>query len=161
MQLYVLDYEPKKAVEYLADCHVIKMCLETAQILSSVRHNKGMLHISGCPKPYNPKHPVIVAVNSFKKANWLLEYNKAIQDEYFYRFGKKHAYFDLIYVYDDLKNRCIWNNYNENLDFARDFKDFQTNNQDLVGAFRDYYQFKKSIIKRWKYSKRNEPEWLM
>ena len=36
MQLFILDYNPKKAAQMLADTHVRKMCLETAQILSAI-----------------------------------------------------------------------------------------------------------------------------
>jgi hypothetical protein len=158
MQLYVLDYNPQKAVEYLADCHVIKMCLETAQILSYVRFNNGMEYIEGLPKPYNPKHPVIKAINSPEKINWLLDYNKAIHQEYIYRFNKEHAYHKIVDIYEGLRNSCGYSL--EHLDFARDFKDFSTPKKDLVESFKDYYRFKKSIIKRWKYSKRIEPDWM-
>lgn len=53
MQLFILDYEPSASVQMMSDCHVIKMCLETAQILSSVRFNKGFEHNEIIPKPYN------------------------------------------------------------------------------------------------------------
>ena len=81
-------------------------------------------------------------------------------NEYIYRFNKKHAYFDLIGIYNHLKDLSETDYEIDSLDFARDFKDFNTSKQDLVESFRDYYKFKKSIIKRWKYSKRNEPAWL-
>lgn len=160
MQLFVLDYNPIKSAEMLSDCHLIKMCLETAQILSSVRFNNGMNHLSVLPKPYNPKHPVILAINNSYKLNWLLDYNKALHNEYIYRFNKKHSYFELINIYETLRNKAIKNYNKENLDFARDFKDFSTDKFELIEAFRSYYRFKKSIIKRWKYTKRNEPVWL-
>lgn len=56
MQLYVLDKNPSKAVGMLADCHIIKMCLETAQILSSVIENNHLTKSENLPKPYNQNH---------------------------------------------------------------------------------------------------------
>ena len=35
MNIFVLDPDPEKAASMLCDCHVRKMCLETAQILSA------------------------------------------------------------------------------------------------------------------------------
>lgn len=160
MQLYVLDYNPQKSVEMLSNCHVIKMCLETAQILSSVRFNLGINRHDIMPKPYNPNHPVIKAINNNHKINWLLDYNRCLHNEYIYRFEKKHSYFKLIELYYDMKDNSINDVNVEFLDFARDFKDFNTNKTDLVESFREYYKFKKSIIKNWKYTKRKEPIWL-
>lgn len=73
MQLFILDFTPSVSVRMMSDCHVIKMCLETAQILSSVRFNKGFEHNCLIPKPYNPKHPVITAIDNQEKINWLLD----------------------------------------------------------------------------------------
>lgn len=161
MQLFILDYNPIKSVEMLSDCHIIKMCLETSQILSSIRFNKGLKWISPLPKPYNPNHPVILAINNSDKLNWLLDYNQALHDEFVFRFNKKHCYFDLIKYYENLRDNAILNYKKSNLTFARDFKNFNTNKIDLVESFRDYYKFKKSIIKRWKYTNREEPKWLI
>ena len=36
MQLFILDHDPGRVPAMLCDVHVRKMCLETAQILSSV-----------------------------------------------------------------------------------------------------------------------------
>ena len=160
MQLYVLDYNTQKSVEMLSNCHVIKMCLETSQILSSVRFNLGVDLNNLMPKPYNPNHPVIKAINNNHKINWLLDYNRCLHNEYIYRFDKKHSYFKLIELYEDMRDNSINELNIDFLDFARDFKDFNTNKTDLVESFREYYKFKKSIIKNWKYTKRKEPIWL-
>jgi hypothetical protein len=42
MNIFVLDDDPKKAAEMLCDRHVVKMCVETAQILSGVMLRRGM-----------------------------------------------------------------------------------------------------------------------
>ena len=32
--------------------------------------------------------------------------------------------------------------------------------KEIVEAYREYYRFKKSIIRNWKYTNAEEPEWL-
>ena len=158
MQLFILDKNPEVAVKMLADCHIIKMCLETAQILSSVINNMQKENDPNLPKPYNPKHPVIKAINSQCKINYVLKYNKALHNEYIHRFKKQHAYFKLIQIYERIlfTPTKITHDYS----FAMDFKNFNTTETDIFNAFKQYYKFKKSIIKRWKYTNAIEPEWL-
>ncbi|MBQ9501643.1 MAG: hypothetical protein IJU70_05760 [Lentisphaeria bacterium] len=67
MQLFVLDRSPRRAARYLADVHVRKMCLECAQILSCVLCARGGGLEPGMPRPYNPAHPVVRAVDTQAK----------------------------------------------------------------------------------------------
>ena len=83
MQLFVLDYDPGRAAVMLCDVHLRKMCLETAQILSSVLFRQGRGLLPEMPKAYNPAHPVIRAVDTPQKINWVLLYNYALHGEYF------------------------------------------------------------------------------
>ena len=59
MQLFILDYAPRRAAGMLCDVHLRKMCLETAQILSSVLFLQGRELCPEMPRVYNPAHPVI------------------------------------------------------------------------------------------------------
>lgn len=158
MQLYVLDHDPTRAVQFLADVHVIKMCLETVQILSGVIVNSGGSPFSAMPRPYNPAHPVIRAVDSPAKLNWLLLYNWNLQCEFLFRFQKRHAYFDLSVI----SFEKLWSPHSsaDCSGLARSFKNFSTFESDLILAFREYYRFKKTQISRWKYTRRPEPAWL-
>lgn len=163
MQLFILDESPQIAVECLSDIHLRKMCVETAQILSSVFFNSGWLVKKPFPKPYNPNHPIIKAINSYKKIEWVVQYNKWLHREYEYRFDKLHAYHSLCSNYEDLMNLVFAPDINNQIDiqsFCRDFKDFSSNESNIVDAYRGYYRYKKSIINRWHYTKRNEPNWL-
>ena len=69
MNIFVLDEIPAVAAQMLCDCHLRKMCVETAHILSGVMLRRGMALLDGMPKPQNINHPVIVAAgkNKFKK----------------------------------------------------------------------------------------------
>ena len=160
MQLFILDHIPKNAASMLCDQHLRKMCLETAQILSSVMFLHGVTPVDGMPKPYNPHHPVIAALDNQHKINWTVLYNEALQREFLFRFGKAHAYAGLTPEYrkalfrENLKIRM------EKLSFARDFKDIYIFEPDIVKAYRIYYKYKKSILKRWSYTNTKEPDWL-
>lgn len=158
MQLYVLDHDPARAVQFLADVHVIKMCLETVQIISGAIVNSGGSPFAGMPRSFNPAHPVIRAVDTSAKLNWILLYNWLLQCEFLFRFRKHHAYFDLsILCFEKL-----WSPHStaDCSGLARTFKNFSTPETDLVLAFRAYYRFKKTQISRWKYTRRPEPAWL-
>ncbi len=159
MQLFILDKNPTKSAEFLADTHIRKMCLETAQILSAIVIKKNLQLPPEFPKPHNLNHPIIASIDSQSQINYLLQYNSALQDEFLYRFEKKHAYFNLSFGYVKILFQVT-----ENTDFFNKFdkvfKNFQTDEQKIVKAYRLYYFFKKSIIKNWHYTKRNEPFFL-
>lgn len=161
MQLFILDREPTVAVQCLSDCHVRKMCLETAQILSSVMCLNHYDSLEDMPKPYNPKHPVIQAIKTPSQINWVLHYNDALQEEYEYRFGKEHAYWGIRFDYNVMYNLYPFPSVKSPEGLARDFKDFTTDKTDIVEAHRDYYRHKKTIIKNWAYTNRKEPGWLV
>lgn len=169
MNIFILHREPAIAVSMLADCHLRKMCLEHAQILSSLvllknpRELPRIEHELHGPKPYNPRHPVIAAVATQAQLGYVLRYNVALHLEYRRRFGKYHAYSTLYYYYQSaLVPRT------ENLDdyradpdgLCRCFGEFQTAEPDLVLAYREYYKYKKTKIKNWKYTGCLEPAWL-
>ena len=160
MQLFILDYAPRRAAGMLCDVHLRKMCLETAQILSGVLFIQGRGLAPGMPKVYNPAHPVIKALDSPQKINWVILYNKALHREYFRRFGRKHAYHFLCPQY----RKRLWNGkvilHKKDLSFARDFKDVDIDEPDIVCAYRQYYRYKKRLLKYWNYTKTAEPKWL-
>ena len=159
MQLFILDRNPHRAVKMLADVHIRKMCLETAQILSALLMRNGDLLDSGMPKAHNLNHPIIKALDTPSKVNYTVLYNIALQDEFYYRFGRKHKYFELGKSYFNklftpFAAQCDFS-------FCRDFKDCQIKTPDIVDAYREYYIFKKSIIRNWHYTKRKEPDFLL
>ena len=160
MQLFILDYAPRRAAGMLCDVHLRKMCLETAQILSGVLFLQGRGLAPGMPKVYNPAHPVIKALDSPQKINWVILYNKALHREYFRRFGRKHAYHFLCPQY----RKSLWifgvKLHKKSLSFARDFKGVDIAEPDIVGAYRQYYRYKKRLLKYWNYTKTAEPRWL-
>ena len=158
MQLFILDRDPEKAAQMLCDSHLRKMCLETAQILSSVLYLQGKSLADGMPNPYHPSHPVIRAVDSPEKINWVIRYFYAVQEEYFFRFQKKHAYSELPPMYE--KTLFSSGAGMDDFSFSRTFRGFEIPEPDLIMAYRIYYRYKKSGLRYWHYTGREEPEWL-
>ena len=136
------------------------MCLETAQILSSVMAKYDLPLSENMPRPYNVLHPVIQALDSPVRIDYAVIYNASLQIEYKRRFGKSHAYTDLSQLY--------WRNlFNGNFifdpsecTFARAFKDIEIAQKDIVQAYRIYYRYKKTQIPDWRYTNSAEPKWL-
>jgi hypothetical protein len=87
VNIFFLDPDPCVAARAHNDKHVVKMPLETAQILSTVYHQFGV------PAPYLPthsKHPCTLwAARSRSNYAWLVRLGLALCDEYYARFGHR------------------------------------------------------------------------
>lgn len=90
MNVFACDEGPVTAASYLADRHVVKMTLETAQILSTVCHHKS-IGFEGQYKPTHQRHPVVlVATADPAYLNWLINHGYGLANEYSRRFGRLH-----------------------------------------------------------------------
>lgn len=88
MNIFYLDENPVAAARCLVDKHVVRMVLETAQILSTVSVRYGV------EAPYRAthrNHPVVLwAGNTKGNWEWTLLHGMGIASEYKLRFGKEH-----------------------------------------------------------------------
>jgi len=86
MNIFILDGDPVKAAAMLCDKHVVKMTLETAQMLCSA-FPKG-------EAPYKRahyNHPCTIWTRtSQQNYKWLIKHGLAIADEYTARYNKTH-----------------------------------------------------------------------
>ena len=92
MNIFVLSLDPREAAEYHCDKHVVKMILETAQLLYC---SHWMLNPDALPptayKKTHPNHPCSIWIReSIENYQWLSELGLALCDEYTYRYGKRH-----------------------------------------------------------------------
>lgn len=105
MNIFITDPSPAKCAQYLDNKRVVKMCLETAQILSTaLRH-------WGCSDPRLYKsthinHPVVKWART-NRANflWTFKHLVALCSEYKKRYGKDHkcsTMLDAILVYKNI-----------------------------------------------------------
>ena len=96
MNIFLLDTDTKKCAQYHCDKHVVKMILETAQLLCGVHHMTNQ--ITEAPyKLSHRNHPCSIwARESLSNYLYLCELGLELCKEYTYRYGKRHKSQDVI-----------------------------------------------------------------
>ena len=91
MNIFYLHQDPVKAAEYQYNKHVVKMVLESAQILCTV-HHKYMGDDADVPyKSTHKNHPsTLWAGQSAQNYEWLYRHFVALCEEYEKRYDKEH-----------------------------------------------------------------------
>jgi hypothetical protein len=91
MNIFYLDKDPDKAATMMYNKHVVKMILESAQLLCTAHH---VLDGDDADVPYKPthkNHPSAIWVReSADNYAWLYFHMLALGEEYTKRYGKKH-----------------------------------------------------------------------
>jgi hypothetical protein len=151
MNIFVLDWDVKKCATYHNDKHVVKMILETAQLLCGVHWSTG----SEAPYKLSHKnHPCSVWVRQdLNNYLWLCELGLELCKEYSYRYGKRHKSQEII-------EWCICNKPNiPDVDFTMPPKAMPDHYKvtDPVQSYRNYYMGDKKDFCEWK--GRETPYW--
>jgi hypothetical protein len=151
MNIFYVDKNPVVAAQQLVDKHVVKMPLETAQLLCTA-----------FPQGFAPyrrthfNHPSAVWTRKSKSHYlWLIEHGLALCEEYSLRYGKTHKSMEVI----------LW--CKSNIDLV-DWKDLSFTDPPVcmpddcklsssVESYREYYRKHKSYIYKW--TNREKPEW--
>lgn len=152
MNIFILDLNITKCAQYHCDKHVVKMILESAQILSTVCYKYG---IQTQYRPTHINHPCTLwAGKSISNWLWLKDLALQLNDEYKFRFNKC----------DDHKSATIINQLpcppipkNELTEFVQAMP-LKYKNLSPVQAYRQYYIHEKFKICTWK--KRSTPQWF-
>jgi len=176
MNIFVLDRNPTIAAQQMCDKHVVKMIVESAQMLSTChRMADGELEtrpsVSGkrmvpyyrlddwreskLYKAVHFKHPCNIwlreSVNNYQ---WLFKHFGALLREYRLRYDKNHKC-------EDLYDALVWVPQNipfiPQTEFAQAMPD-EYKQKDVVLAYRSYYNKFKSDIAKWKSG--YIPEWF-
>jgi hypothetical protein len=96
MNIFVLDEDLKKCAKYHVDKHVVKMCVEYAQLLCSAHLTTDTTYMV----PYrlsHKNHPCSIWVReSLSNYLYLCELGLELCAEYTYRYGKRHKSQDVI-----------------------------------------------------------------
>jgi hypothetical protein len=156
MNIFVLDENPSLCAEYHCDKHVVKMILETCQLLCSAYYfQENMDNVKNIDiyKLTHKNHPCSIWVRQ-SLSNWLWLKNLGIElyKEYKYRYGKQHKSGEIIISLP-----------------TPNIKDFGLTNMpqampeiykkdNVVEAYRDYYRNEKTNI--LKYTNRSIPSWV-
>ena len=92
MNIFILSFNPRIAAEHHCDKHVVKMILETAQLLYSAQWTSPRLTLpQNAYKNTHRNHPCAIWTReSLDNYVWLCELGHALCAEYTFRYGKIH-----------------------------------------------------------------------
>ena len=164
MNIFCLSECPNESARWLVDKHVVKMLLESLQIMSTVADYLGL---QGPYRPVMLNHPCTIwARESSENFSWLWQHAIAISETYTDRYGKRHKS-----AMSMMKHNDVWKEVIEILpktgqtDFAvaispnmrcrylPGFEELST-----VEKYRAYYVYDKDRIAVWSWP-HEKPEW--
>jgi hypothetical protein len=155
MNIFFLDEDPTMSAQYHVDKHVVKMILETAQLLCGVHHATAPDNTYVPYKLSHKNHPCSIwARTSLSNYLYLCELGLELCKEYTYRYGKRHKSQDVI-------EWCLINKPNvPDVEFTEPAMAMPDEYKvgDVVQSYRNYYMGAKSGFATWK--NRQKPFWF-
>lgn len=152
MNIFALDPDPQIAASYHCDKHVVKMILETSQMLCTVLSDRG---IEAPYKPTHRNHPCTLwAGQSRQNFEWLMSLGFWLCIEYRHRYDKVHKSEDVLRFCSRFKEFIPDGPLTP---FAQAMPD-EFRDADPVTAYRNYYRVAKAPILTYKNS--NTPQFL-
>ena len=153
MNIFASSYNPLESAQALDDKRVVKMVLESAQLLSTAMNETGL------PGPYkttHKNHPCSIWVRENRQNYlWLYSHFYSLCGEYQKRFHKQHKCFDYIDVFTyDLSKL--------NEDYITQFANctIYKEETDVTKAYKMYLNYKWANDKRPpKWTNTRMPEW--
>ena len=178
MNIFYIDHDPVQAAQWMVDKHVVKMILESAQLLSTAHRvldghefqgksktgrkvRRWVLDDSRDAVVYTATHinhpSAIWCRESVKNYNWLVDHFFALMQEYTYRYNKTHKCFgDLSYMLQSPPNNLKeWDWTPMPSAMADEYKI----SDDPLTNYRNYYKIGKSNMHKW--TNRKPPEWII
>ena len=153
MNIFILDEDIKTCAQYHCDQHVVKMILESVQILCTALNKKGFT------TPYKSthmKHPSVLWVEaSYDNFIWLRELTLELNAEYKYRYNKEtdHKSINTLKQIQDHTYPAVGLT-----PFPQAMPDHYKVKDDPVTAYRQFYRGDKAKFAKW--TKREVPEWF-
>lgn len=176
MNIFYISEDPKEAATWMVDRHVVKMILESAQLLSTAHRlldgNMKVIEVNNRKKKvwelydgregiiYSATHinhpSAIWARTSVENYNWLVDHFFALMEEYTYRYGKKHKCSgEISYLLQSPPKNLTEYDWTK-MPSCMDESYIVSNNP--VDNYRNYYIKGKSHLHNW--TKRDKPEWI-
>tara|TARA_B110000211_G_C14042027_1_gene537207 strand:- start:566 stop:1138 length:573 start_codon:yes stop_codon:yes gene_type:complete len=184
MNLFILDKDPIKAAQLQCDKHVVKMIVESAQMLSTAHRmldgvqtrrksqsGKTMSKYWELPddreavlyKAVHMGHPCTVwTMQNDNNYRWHYDHFSALCREYTYRYDKTHATQTKLKSYlMNLPNNIKqgWKYQMTPFALAMKAEPQCINENDIVQSYKDYYQTKQDRFKM-AWTRRSIPEWF-
>lgn len=179
MNIFYIDHDPHQAAKWMVDKHVVKMILESAQLLSTAhRVLDGRMFTGKTATGRNVKrfelpdardgviyvathvnHPSAVwARTAVENYNWLYEHFHALGQEYTYRYNKIHKCFHGKMAYM-LQSPPLNLRAYEMTKMPSAMDEQYIISSDPITNYRNYYKLGKARMHSWK--NRQPPEWIM
>ena len=166
MNIFMLDSDPAVAARYHCDKHVVKMILESAQLLSTaINLNSNTRHpsVNQMYKTTHANHPCSLWVQESRdNALWLVEMTHALNAEYKYRYRRmvNHKSWDML-TSARIKQRlkCLPSYGMTTPALAMPDRYWVLDPFDAVASYRAYYRGSKADM--LSYTRRELPEWLI
>ncbi|MBN2415488.1 hypothetical protein JXO52_06585 [bacterium] len=153
MNIFILDEDVPACARYHCDQHVVKMILESVQILCTALSGKGFV------TPYRPthrQHPCVLwTERSYDNFLWLRRLALELNGEYRYRFGREQDHKSITVLHEISGHRYERQGLTE---FAQAMPAEYRVEGDAVAAYRRYYIGEKLRFARW--TKREIPGWI-
>lgn len=160
MNLFILDRDPELAAQFHCNRHVVKMILETAQLLSTAHHvldGDQAEKIGRIYKKTHENHPCAVWVReSPDNYSWAHMLGMSLCAEYTHRYGKVHKTQDVLWNLAAIPHNIPDVLFTE---FPQCMPE-EYKNQDTVAAYRNYYIGEKMPLLVDGYKNRDVPIWL-
>ena len=178
MNIFYIDHDPIKAAQGMVDKHIVKMILESAQLLSTAHRLLDGTQVEGTSKTGRKAkrwilhdgrqdvlylathihHPSAVwCRQSVENYSWLVEHFFALMHEYTHRYTKKHACFgDLSFMLQSPPHKLKdydWTN------MPCAMADEYKISDDPLTNYRNYYKIGKATMHKW--TNRQPPEWII
>lgn len=159
MNIFYTHNDPRIAAQHLDDKRVIKMTLESAQIICAA------LILRGYSAPYkltHSRHPVVIwAAESPSNISWLVRWHTALAQTYKSFSGREHASYTTVgRIFQSLVIENEWPTPHPNCACNKKLGIDYTHIEDTILAYSKYLRHRWSIDKRppiW--SNRKKPHW--
>ena len=173
MNIFVTDPSPTLSARCLPDKHIVKMPLETCQMLSIVcskkwGHDYGELHrING--EPYKTEkgafrnHPCTIWANAcLENTWWLLAHGLALCNEYEHRYGKSHSCKNTLMEATTIIPLAtdLWHDVPSSFTFAGPDEFKYDTSIDIFTAYKRYVASKPWVATNYLRDPSRKPDWI-
>lgn len=161
MNVFALSRNPNLAAYMMCDKHVVKMIIETCQMLSCAMDYRGsnskQYGLPQYPKAH-AKHPCTIwTMESYGNYKWLVRHLEALCMEYRARYEKIHKLEGCCMVYEGQMDNLKFPK-KERTEFVQAITNTKWHRKNPIEAYRTYYNMEKFAFAKWKLG--NIPDWF-
>ena len=163
MNIFVTDPDPVISAQTLCDKHVVKMILESAQMLSTAWREYSLAYADE-HELYQAayiNHPCTIWTQSARENyRWLYKHFIALCEEYTHRYGKSHASARLKgpLMWAPFKPRSVLATIEQPYGFVLAMPD-EYKSDDVFDSYRNYLINEKQHFAKWEKDPSRKPTW--